>query len=85
VKKATAATADRPWFVEGVIPGGAADRAGIQPGDRLLDVGGKPATLDRGAFESSTEQAAGTTVAVTIERNGVKKRVMMGLVRLLGT
>jgi hypothetical protein len=35
---------DRPWVVDTLWPGGAAERAGVHAGDRVLEVGGKPAT-----------------------------------------
>lgn len=62
---------DHPWIVGGLMPSGASERAGLQPGDRLIEVDGKPAK-DREAIERSFAQARGTKVSVVVLRAGKK-------------
>jgi S1-C subfamily serine protease len=68
-----------------VIPGGAADLAGVKAGDRILRIGGRAAMLERSTFESVTQQAPGTAVPAVIVRGGECERmeVMLTLVRML--
>jgi hypothetical protein len=65
-KKVDAAFPDRPWVVALLWPGGAADRAGVQVGDRVLEVGGKPATADVAPIWAIEQQPAGTKVPVVV-------------------
>lgn len=76
---------DRPWVVGTLVPGGSAERSGIKTGDRLLEIGGKPAVLDTQTFEAVTEQAAGTKVPILVERNGERLKLTLELVKLLGS
>lgn len=73
-KKVDPAYPDRPWVVDALWSGGAAERAGIHPGDRVLEVGAKPATLDVASLWAVEEQAAGTKVPVTVIRAGAAKQ-----------
>lgn len=82
-KKSEAAWPDRPWLVGALFPGAAAERAGIAVGDRVLEVGGKPATLDVEPLERVEEQASGTKVKVVVGRSGEKKTVTVELAPLL--
>jgi S1-C subfamily serine protease len=66
-----------------VIPGGAADLAGVKAGDRILRIGGRAAMLERSTFESVTQQAPGTAVPAVIVRGGERMEVMLTLVRML--
>jgi hypothetical protein len=72
-KKIDPAFPDRPWIVGSLWPGGAAERAGVQAGDRLLEVGGKPATSDVAPLWMLEEQAAGTKLPVVAVRAGAPK------------
>lgn len=57
------------WSVSSVTVGSAAEAAGLQPGDRILAFDGQP--ID--SFENLTDSVrsyAGTTVDLTIERDG---------------
>jgi carboxyl-terminal processing protease len=58
-------TVGREYVVAGVLEGGPADRAGIQSGDHLLSVDGKPFTT-AGSFRGKE----GSSVAVTLRREG---------------
>jgi hypothetical protein len=74
---------DRPWVVRSVIPGGSADQAGVKAGDRLLEVGGVGATLERSVFETATRQAPGTAIPVAVLRGSEQQQKVLRLVRLL--
>jgi hypothetical protein len=82
-RKDSTAHPDRPWVVRFVIPGGAADLAGVKAGDRILRIGGRAAMLERSTFESVTQQAPGTAVPAVIVRGGERMEVMLTLVRML--
>lgn len=55
--------------VEGVAPGGAADRAGLRAGDVLLTAGGKPLADEPGAVLGGLLQT-GDEIAFEVERDG---------------
>ncbi|MFC7536551.1 Do family serine endopeptidase [Sphingomonas sp. GCM10030256] len=59
---------DRGELVRSIVPGGAADRAGIQQGDVILRVGGREVTPDE-------------TVSYLIANSGVGSRVPIDLIR----
>lgn len=56
-----------------VIPGGPADRAGLQAGDMVLQVNGK--AMDLESFVSFLSQNAGKEIELTIQRRGETKRI----------
>lgn len=65
------------YAVKGVVPGGAADRAGLRIGDRVLSVDGKAYGRDRVSFRDLFfvfEGYPGTAVEVTWQRPGEKPR-----------
>lgn len=72
-KKSDPAFPDRPWVVGTLWPGGAAERAGVRAGDRVLEVGGKAATSDVAPLWALEQQAVGTKVPVVIARAGGPK------------
>lgn len=74
---------DRPWVVGSMWPGSPADRAGIKPGDRLLEVGGKPATNAIEAVWVAETLPDGTKVPIVVLRNGKKERFVAELRSLL--
>jgi RIP metalloprotease RseP len=60
---------DTQWQVRSVVPGSAAAKAGIEPGDRIVAFNGLPV----GSFEDTSSLIrahAGTTIDLTVERNG---------------
>jgi len=73
---------DRPWVVKFVIPGGSADLSGVKPGDRLVQIGGHPATLDISTFEASTRKPPGSEVFVVLVRDGEERELTLRLTRL---
>ncbi len=85
VKSESTTFKGRPWVVGTLVPGGSAERSGVKSGDRLLEIGGKPAVLDTQTFEALTEQPAGTKVPILVERNGERLKLTLELVKLLGS
>lgn len=71
--------ADRPWSVGALLSGGSADLAGVKEGDRVLEIGGKPATLDRAQFLPLLAQAPATHVPVVVLRGADKKTLILEL------
>lgn len=58
--------------LEGVNPGGVAEKAGLKDGDVIVEIGGK-ATPTVGAYMTAmAAQKAGTTVDIVVERKGQK-------------
>jgi len=82
-RKDSALYPENPWVVRFVISGGTADQAGVRAGDRILQLGGKPAILDISTFEMVTKQSPGTKVPAVIIRGDAKKELTLRLVRLL--
>lgn len=78
-KKLDPAQPDRPWVVRALWPGGGAERAGLAVGDRILEVGGKPATLDVGPLWTLEQQPAGTKLPIVFTRAGKRQRVVAEL------
>ncbi|RPF71139.1 Do family serine endopeptidase [Aurantiacibacter spongiae] len=65
----------RGELVQGVQPGEAAEKAGLQPGDVVLSVDGEDVTPDSTLSYIVANIAPGTTVPVTFIRNGDRRRV----------
>jgi serine protease Do len=61
---------NRGEFVEAVVPGAAADAAGIKPGDVIVRVGGRTVTRDDTLSYLVAGQPVGTRVPVDIIRDG---------------
>jgi regulator of sigma E protease len=60
-----------PPVVEQVVQGDPADKAGLKPGDRVVQVEGQPIT-DWSQLVSAIERSAGKPIAVTVERGGLQ-------------
>lgn len=74
---------DRPWVIDEILKGGAAEAAGLKVGDRLLAVGGAPAELDTSAVQVAIEQFSGTRLTVTFSRKGAPQQTVLVLRQLL--
>ena len=58
-----------------IVPGSAADRAGLQPGDKLVQIAGWPVPAGKGAMVAAVEQfeaiaVAGSPIELTARRGG---------------
>ncbi len=58
-----------------IVSGSAADRAGLQPGDKLVQIAGWPVPAGKGAMAAAVEQfdaiaVAGSPLAFTVRRGG---------------
>ena len=56
--------------IAGLTPGGPASRAGLHPGDQVVSVNGKDIESTSGLVRAIAEKSPGTTVNVTVRRNG---------------
>jgi len=65
--------------VEDVAPGSPADRAGLQEGDRLTQVNGKPIESFEGLLGSLSKHKPGDKVKFQVSRDGEKKDVTVTL------
>jgi len=82
-RRPEAAYENRPWLVGAVLPGSAAERAGIRVGDRVLEVDGRPATLAVEAIWAAESKPEGTKLPVVVARNGKRERLVVELRSLL--
>jgi len=65
-------TEDGGVLVEGVSPGGAAEKGGVKDGDVIVEIGGKPVKNIGGYMTAMSTQKAGTAVEIVVLRKGVK-------------
>ncbi|PZS39131.1 MAG: peptidase S1 [Pseudonocardiales bacterium] len=68
-----------------VIPGSPADRAGLHPGDIVLSAGRKPVTDAQGIQRQLFSEAIGTTLPITVLRNGAMVDVITVLTELVAS
>lgn len=62
-------------LVDGVSPGGAAEKGGVMDGDVIIEIGGKPVKNIGGYMTAMSAQKAGTPVEVVVLRKGKKVTV----------
>ena len=62
-------------LVDGVTPGGVAEKAGVKDGDVIVEIAGKPVRNITGYMTAMGTQKLGTTIDLVVERKG--KRVML--------
>jgi len=66
-------------IIAGVVPNGPADRAGLQPGDVLLEVDGRPVLDPRRTMSEIAAEAPGTRLPLTVVRGGERREVIIEL------
>ena len=66
---------DRGTLIRAVTPGGSAARAGIQQGDVVVSVGGRPVTPDESLAYLVAQQPIGSRVPFELIRNGRRQTV----------
>ena len=66
-------------FVQLVESGGPADRAGIRPGDVVVEIDGQPATSADDLIVKTLTMRAGDTLEVTYERGGTSHTTRLTL------
>ena len=59
-------------LVEGVSPGGPAEKAGVKDNDVIVEIGGKPVKNIGSYMTAMGAQKAGTPVEVVVLRKGTK-------------
>jgi hypothetical protein len=59
-------------LVDGVSPGGAAEKGGVKDGDVIVEIGGKPVKNIGGYMTAMSTQKAGTAVDIVVLRKGQK-------------
>jgi len=59
-------------FVEQVAPGGPSEKAGLQPGDVIVDINGKPVHEGNQLVDTVTATPVGSSLEVTVQRDGKK-------------
>lgn len=62
-------------LIAGVYRQGPADKAGIKPGDILLEVGGDLVISDLQAMGKITQTKPGASIVITVLRNGEEKKI----------
>lgn len=71
----------RGTLVVGVLRGGPADQAGVQPGDVLLRIDGKPLPDANAALSTIAQLAPGRRVSATLLRQGREREVQIVIAR----
>ncbi|MGM0983879.1 MAG: Do family serine endopeptidase [Pseudomonadota bacterium] len=66
-------------IIAGVVPGGPADQAGLQPGDVLLEVDGQPVLDPRRTMSDIAAVAPGTQLPLTVVRGGERRELTIEL------
>lgn len=67
--------ADSGAFVQEVVPGSAAEDAGLEPGDVIVSIGGDEVTSAADVGEVIVSREPGDRVEITVEREGRERRL----------
>jgi serine protease Do len=62
-------------LLKSISPGGAGDKAGLKPGDVIVEYNGKPVTDNDSLVSQVVATRPGTTVPITIVRNKERKQI----------
>lgn len=73
---------DRGAEVAAVVPGSPAEKAGLQKGDVLLDVGGQEVKSSSGFWQTERSFIPGRSVQVTFRREGRTRKVSLPVAEL---
>jgi putative serine protease PepD len=65
--------------VDSVVPGGPAERGGLQPGDKITDIDGKKITSSEDVSAAVTARKPGEQAKVTVERGGGRRTLTVDL------
>jgi putative serine protease PepD len=79
VARGSDATKPDGLYVAEVVPGGAADRAGLRHGDIITELDGRPVTGADQLQAITLTQGPGSKVEVTYDRNGASRTTTMTL------
>jgi hypothetical protein len=63
--------------VQEVMPGSAAEKAGLKQGDRLLTIGGRWTDSVGDTYQAASYVKSGSTAPVVIKRNGKERKLMV--------
>ena len=72
-------------LVAAVVPGGPADRAGLAPGDRITEIGGRRVTRSTDVSPAITSRKPGEKVTVKVSRGGDERTLTITLGTRPGT
>ena len=61
--------------VQNVVPGGPAERAGVQPGDVIKSVDGKPVSSPEDVAAAVSGRAPGDDIEIEVERGGSREKI----------
>lgn len=59
-------------MLEGVVPGGVAEKAGFKDGDVIVEIAGKPVPNITAYMSAMGGQKLGSTIEIVVERKGKK-------------
>jgi S1-C subfamily serine protease len=65
--------------VDSVVPGGPADRAGVQPGDKIVAIDDKKVSSSEDVSAAVTARTPGQQAKVTVERGGARRTLTVDL------
>jgi regulator of sigma E protease len=67
------------FWIERVLPGSPAEKAGLLPGDQFVWVEGKEMTSGKNIHHTLKQKGCGNDIRFTIIREGMKKNILVKL------